>query len=105
MYATQQVIQRSHSWYHFLKGTIAILFECMKIFKFCKRYVVTYYTYIQSTCTIINMVKLFFIGLQVPSFYKQTPSIIVRLVHACILICVIIQDLSYLFCVYCKEVR
>ena len=43
---------------NFLKVKRAIVFDCMKIFKLCNRYLVAYY---KSTCTIINLVNLFVI--------------------------------------------
>ena len=38
-------MQWSHILYNLLKVKRAIVFDCIKIFKFCKRYLVTYYTY------------------------------------------------------------
>ena len=37
-------MQWSHIWYHYLKEKIAIIFYCMKVFKLCKRYLLTYCT-------------------------------------------------------------
>ena len=39
-YATQQAVQWSQIWYNFLKVKRAIVFDCMKIFKFCKWYLI-----------------------------------------------------------------
>ena len=49
-YATQQAVQGQWSqiWQYFMKVTIVIGFECIKIFKLCKLCFVIYYTIIHT---------------------------------------------------------
>ena len=63
--------------YHFLKVKIAIIADCMKIFRFCKGYTVTYYT--QINVQHLSMIKLFLICLQVPNQCRQKVYVYVEL--------------------------